>query len=177
MTTQPQDVEDLFGPPISSYSRAQAIEDGVLVDVSALAREAGIRFPVAVTAGVFAVLAPWAFAAGRVDIAPDDEVLHVTGATFGDLEKPQPGQPLYGAGQDATGRTWDMLTILKLEIRRGQGGERVDFAPLFVRESRRCSAKTGRADPYVTEPVEMYAMCGPGDDAAPVITVLLPSED
>ena len=157
MTAQPQD--DFWGPPISSYSRAQAIEDGVLVDVSALAREAGIRFPVAVTAGVFAVLAPWA------------------GSASGDIERPQPGEPLYGAGQDATGRTWDMLTILKLEIRRGQGGERVDFAPLFVRESRRCSAKTGRADPYVTEPVEMYAMCGPGDDAAPVITVLLPSED
>jgi len=164
MTAQPQD--DFWGPPISSYSRAQAIEDGTLVDVSALAREAGIKFPVAVTAAVFAVLAPWAFAPDRADLF-----------TWYDLEKPQPGQPLYGAGQDLTGRAWDMLTILRLEIRRGQGGERVDFAPLFVRESRRCSAKTGRADPYVTEPVEMYAMCGPGDDAAPVITVMMPDED
>ena len=41
---------------ISSYSRAQAIEDGVLVDVSKLAREAGIKYPVAVTAGVQAIL-------------------------------------------------------------------------------------------------------------------------
>jgi hypothetical protein len=39
---------------IYSYSRAQAIEDGVLVDVSETAREAGIRFPVAVTAAVWA---------------------------------------------------------------------------------------------------------------------------
>ena len=159
MTTQPQDMEDLFGPPISSYSRAQAIEDGVLVDVSALAREAGIRFPVAVTAGVFAILAPWA------------------GSASGDIERPQPGEPLYGAGQDFTGRAWDMLTILKLEIRRGQRRDRVDFAPLFVRESRRCSAKTLRADPYITEPVAMYAICGPGDDTAPVVTIMLPEED
>ena len=33
---------------------AQAIADGVLVDVSKLAKEAGFRFPVAVTAGVWA---------------------------------------------------------------------------------------------------------------------------
>jgi hypothetical protein len=34
---------------IDAYSRAQAIEDGVLVDVSETAKEAGIKFPVAVT--------------------------------------------------------------------------------------------------------------------------------
>ena len=34
---------------IHSYSRAQAIADGVLIDVSATAREAGIRYPVALT--------------------------------------------------------------------------------------------------------------------------------
>ena len=38
---------------ISEYSRAQAIEDGVLVDVSTVAKEAGIKFPVAVTNGVW----------------------------------------------------------------------------------------------------------------------------
>jgi hypothetical protein len=34
---------------IHVYSRAQAVADGVLVDVSVTAREAGIRFPVALT--------------------------------------------------------------------------------------------------------------------------------
>lgn len=34
---------------IHSYSRADAIRDGVLIDVSATAREAGIRYPVALT--------------------------------------------------------------------------------------------------------------------------------
>lgn len=41
---------------ISTYSRAEALADGVLVDVSEMAREAGFRFPVAITAGVHALL-------------------------------------------------------------------------------------------------------------------------
>ena len=43
---------------ISVYSRAQALEDGVLADISSLAREAGFKFPVAVTQGVWGVLNP-----------------------------------------------------------------------------------------------------------------------
>lgn len=43
---------------ISVYTRAQALEDGVLVDISELAREAGFKFPVAVTQGVWGVLNP-----------------------------------------------------------------------------------------------------------------------
>lgn len=39
---------------IHAYTRAQAIADGVLVDVSPTAREVGFRFPVAVTARVWA---------------------------------------------------------------------------------------------------------------------------
>ena len=38
---------------ISVYTRAQALEDGVLVDVSEMAKEAGIKFPVALTATVY----------------------------------------------------------------------------------------------------------------------------
>ena len=39
---------------IFSYTRAQAIADGVLIDVSEQAKQAGFCFPVAVTAGVWA---------------------------------------------------------------------------------------------------------------------------
>lgn len=38
---------------IYAYTRAQALEDGVLVDVSTMAKEAGIKFPVALTAAVY----------------------------------------------------------------------------------------------------------------------------
>ena len=40
-------------PVIDAYTRAQAIEDGVLVDVSETAREAGFTIPVAVTSSVW----------------------------------------------------------------------------------------------------------------------------
>jgi hypothetical protein len=39
---------------IFRYSRADAVRDGVLIDVSATAREAGIRYPVALTAAAWA---------------------------------------------------------------------------------------------------------------------------
>ena len=42
-----------FGPVISVYTRAQAIEDGILVDVSETAHEAGFRIPVALTRAVW----------------------------------------------------------------------------------------------------------------------------
>lgn len=115
---------------ISTYTRAQAIEDGVLVDLSYLAREAGFRMPVAVTQGVWEV------------VDPTEE-----------LEK---------AGQDMEGRAWDMLTILRQAIRTTQRVDEVHFAPLYVR-------RPGGAP----EPIALWAKCGPGDDAEPVITVLL----
>lgn len=39
---------------IYSYTRAQAIDDGVLVDVTKTAKEAGIKYPVALTSAVWA---------------------------------------------------------------------------------------------------------------------------
>ena len=43
-----------FGPIISGYSRAQAIEDGVLVDVTPLAQRMGFTIHTAMTCGVVA---------------------------------------------------------------------------------------------------------------------------
>jgi hypothetical protein len=45
------DVEEVL---IHSYLRKQAIEDGVLLDVSTMGREAGFRYPVALTQAVWA---------------------------------------------------------------------------------------------------------------------------
>ena len=42
-----------FGPVLFAYTRAQAIEDGVLVDVSETAREAGFKIPVALSRSVW----------------------------------------------------------------------------------------------------------------------------
>lgn len=42
-------IVELFGEPISIYTRAQAMQEGELVDVTEHAREIGFRFPVALT--------------------------------------------------------------------------------------------------------------------------------
>ena len=42
-----------FGPVVYSYTRAQAVADGVQVEVTKTAREAGISFPVFLTRTVF----------------------------------------------------------------------------------------------------------------------------
>ena len=44
-----------FGPIIYAYTRAQAIADGVQVDITTTAQEAGIRFPVFITRTAFAL--------------------------------------------------------------------------------------------------------------------------
>ena len=42
-----------FGPVIYAYTRAQAVADGVQVEVTKTAQEAGIKFPVFLTRTVF----------------------------------------------------------------------------------------------------------------------------
>lgn len=53
------DITDFFGEPISVYTRADAIADGHLVDVSETAREVGFKFPVAVTRPVWEQFVAW----------------------------------------------------------------------------------------------------------------------
>lgn len=42
-------MESIYGNVISVYTRVEALADGVLVDVSSIAKEAGFKFPVAIT--------------------------------------------------------------------------------------------------------------------------------
>lgn len=135
-TGQVGGVDDVFGPVISGYSRAQALDDGQLIDVSAMAHEAGIRFPVALTVGVQA----W--------VAPD----------------PMP------PSQDAAGRLWDVLWMLRFAIRGSRAGtDRISYSVLFAGGPGLCGARRRR--------VQLISVCGPGDDAEPVITIMLPGED
>ena len=124
-------MEDIFGEPISVYTRAQALEDGTLIDVSPLAKECGFTYPVAVTDGVWS---EW--------IVPPEEA----------------------TDQDETGRLWDLLNVLRYEIKKSKGGDRVDFKVLFNQGSKRVYG-------------EFYSLVGPGDDREPVITILLQGED
>jgi hypothetical protein len=127
------ELQEIFGDVIDRYTRAQAIEDGVLVDVSPVAREAGIKFPVALTRAVWSQY---------VEVPP--------GVTC----------------QDEKGRLWDILWMLRANLKRGGS---VLLYRLRVRNDNRYS----RPAPLVT----LKALCGPGDDLEPVITIMLPNED
>ncbi len=53
---EPQQIADgitAFGPVVYSYTRAQAVADGVQVEVSKVAQEAGIKFPLFLTRAVY----------------------------------------------------------------------------------------------------------------------------
>ena len=87
-TSNEQSAESFFGNVISTYTRAQAIEDGVLVDVGSTAQEAGFKWPVALTVGAWADCVAW---------TEDDS-----------------RQQVY---QDESGRLWDVLYMASYAIR------------------------------------------------------------
>jgi len=128
---------EIYGEVISSYSRAQALRDGALVDVGS--RERMFRFPVAMTARAYADTVAWD--AGR--------------------------EPL-GSLQDESGRLHDVLWMAMLAAKR-HSNERVTRFEL-VRVPR--GSRTGKP-----QLVELEAVCGPGDDFEPVITIQFPGED
>ena len=130
-------MQELYGNVISSYSRADAIEDGVLVDLmqdetEPLVKEAGFKYPVAMTATAFE-------------------------ATVGSGELP--------VCQDLKGRLWDVLYMLVLSIKTGKAtGDTVYF-------------KVSVYDGKKHNEVDLYSKCGPGDNAEPVLTIMLVGED
>jgi hypothetical protein len=46
-------MEELFGAPIHVHTRQMLLDDGDLIDVSKLGREAGFKFPIAVSRRVW----------------------------------------------------------------------------------------------------------------------------
>ena len=62
-------MDEFFGEIIHSYTRADAIRDGVLIDVTDTAREAGFKIPVALTTAVYEDCVRWDEAA---DAAQDE---------------------------------------------------------------------------------------------------------
>ena len=53
---QAESLSEIFGDLVFQYTRKQAIEDGVLVDVSEIAHEAGFKYPFAMTAEVWSLI-------------------------------------------------------------------------------------------------------------------------
>jgi len=83
---------------IHRYTRAQALEDGVLVDVTETARQAGFRVPVALTQTAWADCVYW---------TQDDSARVVY--------------------QDESGRLWDVLWMASLAAGAAREGGRTSF--------------------------------------------------
>jgi hypothetical protein len=139
---------DLFGPVIHSYTRAEAIEDGFLVDLGTFSfrpnltilQEAGIKFPVAITRAAY-----------NRAIQED-------------------GRELPPA-QDLSGRMWDVVYMMKFAIARSAGATSEIRFVVYVWNW------IGNTERTKHERVQLKALCGPGDDGEPVITIMLPDED
>jgi hypothetical protein len=150
MQNQP---DNLWGEPIFSYSRAQAIADGVLIDLTTatddkgqlLCSQAGFKVPVAITRTAWAQTIE---AGGSWRPDGDGEVLVLKG------------------GQSLTGRLWDLLWMLRVASRKAANSDRVHFQVLVDVHGDSCR-----------EMVNLWALCGPGDDVQPVITIMVEGED
>ena len=82
-----------------TYTRAQAIEDGVLVDPGSMAKEAGFKWPVALTADAWADCVAW---------SEDDSAKQTH--------------------QDQAGRLWDVLYMASHAVRTSkESGDRILF--------------------------------------------------
>jgi len=128
------DSSSLFGDLIYRYTRQQALADGVLVDATDLAREAGFVFPVALT-----------------------ETLYHSYIV--------PALDLVAEGQSIQGRLWDLLFVLRFAIAKARDTDTILFKVLFLMSSG-----------AIPVPIELKAICGPGDDGSPVLTIMLPDE-
>jgi hypothetical protein len=129
------DSSSLFGDLIYSYTRQQALTDGVLVDATDLAREAGFVFPAALTETLF-----HSYIVPALDLVAE--------------------------GQSIQGRLWDLLYVLRFAIARARNADTILFTVLFL--------MSPGATPV---PIDLKAICGPGDDGEPVLTIMLPDED
>ena len=141
MVTQlalPEPEDSTFGPVIYAYTRAEAIDDGVLVDVTETAKEAGFKLPVATTNALHCRLTP----------------------TKADQ----------GLGQDYEGRLWDVLWLATFTIKLADRGTDTVAFTVALQEAEAKSGEPQNID------LRLRAVCGPGDEGEPVITVGFPED-
>ena len=134
-------------PVIFSYTRAQAIEDGVLVDLTEWAKETGFKIPVACTSEVWhRYITPPAGTRelGQSERGRAHDVLWMLFVAIRGQSTPRPasnGRPAHAAND-----------LLFYEV-------------IFLQ------------DPKRHETVKLKGHCGPGDHGEPVLTIMLPNED
>ncbi len=142
-----------FGPTelISLYSRAQAIEDGVLVDCTddpfdELNRNAGLIFDVAMTHAVF----------HRYVEVPEQ----------------------FRGSQDIKGRYWDIIWMFRSAASRQKlNGNELLFEFLCLPNGAENDGNEKPAAGGIYREVQLKVVASPGDRGEPCLTFMLPSED
>jgi len=76
-STKTDPMTELFGDVIFTYSRAQALDDGVLVDAGPMAKDCGFRWPVAITAAAWSDCVAWSDADSERQVHQDQAARHV----------------------------------------------------------------------------------------------------
>ena len=118
-----------------SYTRAEAIEDGVLIDITADAQAHGFKVHTVITDNLYR------------------QYVEVPTGLDGSF------------GQSSAGRLHDLLTLTMFAARSSKGTDRVYFKVSFL------------MGPGRSETVDIIAHIGPGDNAEPVLTIMLPEDD
>ncbi|CAH0065117.1 MULTISPECIES: DUF6573 family protein [Stenotrophomonas] len=139
---------------IHSYTRAQAIEDGVLVDVSDVAKEAGFKLPVTITRAAWSRY----------------------------VEVPR-GLELRGQSVDGRLWDVLFMLHVAIKRQQGNGSEihyqlHVALPDAGDWLSNEAHPATGSGLTRSTHrQITLKALCGPGDALEPVVSIMLPNED
>ena len=133
---------------IYTYTRAQAIEDGMLIAIDEkISREAGMTVPVAITSSVYEQYVLW-------------------------TEKDNARQTY----QDQSGRLWDILWMCSLCLRSAarkgieNTGSGILFQLLAIPKKEGSRAQRPKK-------ITLKTVLGSGDNYEPVLTIMLPNED
>ncbi|HZW61351.1 MAG TPA: DUF6573 family protein [Candidatus Babeliales bacterium] len=98
--------DESWGKPIHVYTRTQALEDGVLVDVTETAKEAGFKIPVAVTDAIWHDYIEWENVKNKKAI------------------------------QNTEGRLWDVLSMLRFACNRFKNESEIMYRLYVVSRDR-----------------------------------------
>mgnify|MGYP000903560335 CR=1 FL=1 len=131
------------------YTRAMALSDGVLVDVSKVAKEAGFKVPVAITAAVHALIS---------------ETTNANGGIWNILT------------QDSEGRLWDVLKMAYFCARMSRGEPALLYKLVLPHYEVVTDVNGKQKKVLKTNSTLKMVTCG-GDNGEQVITIMLPDED
>lgn len=142
-----------FGEIIYAYTREQALEDGVLIDVSEMGEEAGFKIPVAVTESVWGMIN---------NIPPACQGIQDVAGRLWDV---------LWMGTCAARRNPDKDTVrYKLKLTRI---EQKNHAV----EDKKTGEEIVKQEYLLVHDITLKMVIGPGDQGEPVLTIMMPNED